>query len=215
MSEKRLPMPAFPEADLEFEDHVIHEVEQHDGSYTIKHEGWCLWCGESCPVEPKVGDTARFYGKGIGHRIRGLFINGVKIWYLTPAEDEQKSYEDLYGRDAQDWLDRWDTSKGVFSIEMGGLGSGYEQAIQITAAEALRWFLANKPTWTDETWNDVRERLQASMFENDEVKKLGLSGAQYGAPVNLAGHLYRKGPIGVLKDERLKERHIQVNKHFP
>jgi hypothetical protein len=56
-------------------------------------------------------------------------------------------------------------------------------------AEALRWFLANKPTWTNETWSDVRERLQASMFENDEVKKLGLSGAQYGS-----AFLTRKAP---------------------
>ena len=84
-----------------------------------------------------------------------------------------------------------------------------------TAAEALRWFLANKPTWTDETWSDVRERCQTSMFENDEVKQLGLSGAQYGSAVNPAGHFYRKGPISVLKDEQVKDRHIQVSKNFP
>ena len=208
-------MDAYPVDDIEFEDKIIDDVEAHDGTYTIKCDGWCMWCGESCPAQPKAGDVARFYGGGIGRRVRGLFTNGVKFWYRTPDEDEQTAKEDSYGKDSQDWLDRWDANKSVWSIEMGGFGPGYEQCVQITVAEALRWFLENKPRWDDATWKQVGEALQAAMFANEKVKQLGLSGAQYGAAVNLASLFYEAGPIAVLTDERMKDRKIQVNRTFP
>ena len=39
------------------------------------------------PVIPQVGGTARQYGRG--GRVRGLFIDGVKIWYRTKAEEKE------------------------------------------------------------------------------------------------------------------------------
>ena len=207
-------MHAYPTDDFEYQDHTIDAVEVHNGTYTIKCDGWCM-CGDDSPVQPKVGDTARFYGRGIGFRIRGLFINGARVWYRTPAEDDRKADEDAYGKDSQEWLDRWDADKGVWSIELGGLGPGYEQCIQITAAEALRWLLQNKPKPVGATWKAVGEELQTAMFANEKVTRLGLSGAQYGAAVSFAARLYELGPIAVLTDERVKDRKVQVCRTFP
>ena len=46
-------------------------------------------------------------------------------------------------------------------------------------------------------------------------KHMGFSGAQVGAAIQLAAHLYRKGPRACMEDEAVKDRHIQVSKAMP
>lgn len=125
----------------------------------------------------------------------------------------------MYGVDADDWLKKWDAGEIVWSIEMGGLGPGYEQCIHITAAEILRYLLNKKydaSKWDNiETWEKDRDDIQQMSFNNSEIKKLGLSGAQWGAALSLATTLYRQGPRAVMTDEKVKDRHIQVQKTFP
>lgn len=209
----------YPENDDDFEDKAIGSVAEHKGTYSITCDGWTLYCGDDCTTKPKAGQIARMYPRGIGGTIRGLFIDGVKIWYRT--EDEQKEYSEiqLYGLDAQDWLNRWDKGDGVWSIEMGGIGPGYEQCIHITCAEILRWMLEHKPDaskWSEpESWKADREKIEQYGFKNEVIKALGLSGSQWGAALSLAAMFYNKGPRDVMNDDRVKDRHIQVQKHFP
>src|SRR5947207_3276662 len=113
----------FPADDTQFVENQISDVKREsDGTFSIGSGGWHLWCGKDCPIEPKVGQIARQYGKGIGARVRGLFIDGVKVWYRTEAEDKEQSEIESYGADATDWLARWDAGRSVWSIEMGGMG---------------------------------------------------------------------------------------------
>lgn len=127
--------------------------------------------------------------------------------------------EDLYEANAADWLRRWDEGKTVWSIEMGGLGPGYEQAIQIAVAEVLRHMLEKKynhSKWGDgKTWKSDIDQINEIMLNNPIVNNLGLSGAQFGAAVSLASHLYRKGPRKLMEDPDLKDRKIQISKNFP
>jgi len=206
--------------DTEFKDHKIEKVEKCGEGWTITHDKClCFFVPSDSPVEPKVGMTARFYGKGMGHPVRGLFIDGKKVYYRTTEEEKEYQAITLYGKDAQDWLDRWDAGKGVWSIEMGGIGPGYEQAIQITAAEILRHMLSENydhSKWeSTEGWKKDRDKIEKHSFENKTIKNFGLSGAQYGGALNLASNLFRMGPRKVMKDERVKDRHIQVSKYFP
>ena len=210
----------YPANDKQFEDKIITSVEkQSDGTYAIGCDGWHLWCGKECPVVPEVGQTSRQYGKGIGAPVRGLFINDVKVWYRTEAEDEDHRETQMYGADAADWLARWDAGKGVWSIEMGGLGPGYEQAIQITAAEVLRHLLEAKydpSLWQDkDVWARDREQIEKAVFANERIKAMGLSGAQWGGAVSLATKLYMDGPRKIMNEPSIKDRHIQVNRTFP
>lgn len=126
---------------------------------------------------------------------------------------------EMYGKGASDWLQRWDNGGTVWTIEMGGLGPGYEQAIQITCAEILRHLLAKKydyEKWKDqEQWKHDRNAIEDFGYKNEIIKKLGISGAQLGAAMNLAAMLYRRGPVAVMTDERVKDRHIQVSNNFP
>lgn len=210
----------YPENDDDYEDQLIEKVSvQPDGTYVITCDGWALWCGKECPVKPKVGQTARMYPPGVGRQIRSLFIDGVKIWYRTESEQKEHNEIQLYGAEAKDWLARWDRGESVWSIEMGGIGPAYEQCIHITCAEIVRWFIQNgcdAAKWvTDERWKADREAMEKALHEVEAVKVLGLSGAQWGAAVNLASRLYRYGPRVIVDDPAVKDRKILVQKHFP
>ena len=127
--------------------------------------------------------------------------------------------EKIYGKDSKEWLKRWDNGDAVWSIEMGGLGPGYEQAIQITFVEMLRYLFNknyNTTTWNDkEIWKADLKKMETYAFSNETIKKLGLSGAQWGAAMNLAIIFYKRSPVNIMNDDQVKNRHIQINKYFP
>lgn len=85
----------FPDGDNEFEDGVLDEVRQegsgwcisrtNDGSFSIMPPGDAL---NPDGVVPQVGDRCRFYGKGFGYPVRGVFLNGKRVFYRTPAEQQ-------------------------------------------------------------------------------------------------------------------------------
>ena len=211
-----------PEPDKQYREVKITKVEPQErtGGWSITFDdGWSFWVDAQSPVEPKPGMTARMYGKGIGSAVRGLFLDDVKVYYWTEAEYAEKQEIDMYGASPADWLDRWDTGKGVWSIEMGGLGPGYEQAIQITMAEILR-HMVNKgydwKKWEDNAqWKRDRDEIDEMGHSNPIIKQLGLSGAQWGAAMGLAAQFFRRGPRGVMNDKEVKDRHIQVQRTFP
>lgn len=211
----------FPENDDRFEDKTIDRVSEEDGSgwAVTFNDGWSLFVPADSPVVPAVGMRARLYGQGIGTAVRGLFLSGQQVYYRTEAEDEEYRENELYGSDAREWLRRWDAGRSVWTIEMGGLGPGYEQCIHIVCAEVLRYWLDTGVTAddfaTDESCKALSDRTREWAFQNETIKKLGLSGAQYGAGVHIAGHLLRRGPRAIMKDEAVKDRHIQVSRSFP
>lgn len=206
--------------DSEFELTEIAKVTpSKDGWDVTRADGWCFFVSRKHGVEPHVGDVARFYGKGIGCPVRGLYLGGRRVFYRTEEEQKAHSQREIYGSSVVDWLSRWDAGKGVWSISMGGLGPGYEQAIQVTVAELVRIMLGapfDAGDWENlEVWERDRDAIRVKAFENDVINSMGLSGAQYGAALSLAAKLYMDGPIAVMTNESLKERHIQVSKHFP
>lgn len=208
----------FPENDNQYQEHRIESVQtQGDGHVLGLDDSGGLFV-QAYEGVPKVGDTLRCYGKGFGYPIRGIFIDGVKVRYQTEEEYKQSSLEQQYGKDAEDWLKRWDNGEGVPSVEMGGMGPCYEQAIQITAAEILRDALKNfksEEVESDEAWEAMWEEINERSFKNPMIKSLGLSGAQYGAARSVAAMIFKRGPIAALSDEKVKDRRISVRKYFP
>lgn len=82
---------SFPENDTQFEDTLITSVDgdREHGWNITRSEGWCFGVPKDSPIVPKVGMSARFYGKGIGYTVRGLFLNGVEVFYRTEAIDAE------------------------------------------------------------------------------------------------------------------------------
>lgn len=209
----------FPRDD-QYEDDVIDTVSKDTDGWSItKKDGWSFFIPSSSPVEPQPGMTVRMYSRGMGYPVRGVYLDGVKVYYRTATEEAEHREIESYGRDAADWLARWDAGKGVWSIEMGGLGPGYEQAIQMTAAEVLRHLLDAKydhAAWSDtEVWQRDRKAIETAGFSNEIIKALGLSGAQWGAAVSIATKLYMDGPRKIMNEPSIKDRHIQVSRTFP
>lgn len=210
----------FPKLDSSWEEASIARVGRCGDGWTIERaDGWSFFVPSSSPVTPKVGMTARFYGEGIGRPVRGLFLGGVQVFYRTEAEDKFHQNTLLYGSNPTEWLKRWDAGQTVWSIEMGGLGPGYEQAIQIAAAEILRHLLEKSYDamgWlSSNAWANDRAAIETYGFANARVQALQLSGAQWNAALSLATALYKNGPIALALDARNKERLIQVSRRFP
>lgn len=123
-----------------------------------------------------------------------------------------------YGADAVEWLKRWDSGRSVWTIEMGGLGPGYEQGIHVLCAEVLRVWIDQKidaTKWTEaDEWKKAHEIADKHCIALPAIDALCLSGAQWGAAINIAHHLYKRGPRNVMADPEVKDRHIQVSKGF-
>lgn len=213
-------MNQYPSNDDQFEDTAVIAVDpQEDGGWIIKRaDNWSFFIQESTIV-PEVGMHARFYGKGLGYLVRGLFLNGQEVFYRTRDEADEKQKAELYGENIEDWLRRWDAGKTVWSIEMGGMGPGYEQAIQITAAEMVRNLIKHKFNSTMGQDRDEREvilkRIGNELLDNPMIQSLGLSGAQWSGALNLAIQLYVHGPQAVMSDDAVTDRQIQVSRNFP
>jgi hypothetical protein len=119
---------------------------------------------------------------------------------------------------AQEAIKRWDQGDILVSIEMGGMGPGYEQTIQTCAIEILRDALIASNPLTEETFRDLADIT--IHFHNESLG--GLSGAQAGAAISLAWQAFSLGWSGML--ERAKEamgpvefldRRIMVSGYWP
>lgn len=67
-------MNKFPKGDDAFEEVGIDSVKDEKSGWSItRSDGWSFFIGKEHGVEPKPGMTARFYGKGIGFAVRGIY----------------------------------------------------------------------------------------------------------------------------------------------
>jgi hypothetical protein len=206
---------AYPADDAQYEEHTITKI---TGSGLAMSSGFSIGLPLDSPVVPQVGNRIRLYGKGIGYAVRGMFIDGVKVYYRTEAQEVEFRDTERFGATCEEWLRRWDEGRSVWSVVMGGLGPGYEQAIQIAAAETLRRLIDIKfdLTQTDEQWEKTwKEQVQGHLDNLPKYEALGLSGMQLGAASNLAMMLYRRGPVKAFKDPVVKDRLILISKNFP
>lgn len=123
---------------------------------------------------------------------------------------------------AADALARWDRGDCLSSIEMGGLGPGYEQAIQVGTMELIRDMLREQFVVPAEggdeavskaAWEQLQERLMVLERRYD----WGLSGAQAGAIKTLAWRYVRDGWEATLASMRKHDtdRIISISRHWP
>ena len=79
----------FPINDDDFKDVGILAVEDHGPGqgWSIKRDDhWMFGVPAESPVIPAVGMVARFYGRGLGYQVRGLFLDGQRVFYRTEKE---------------------------------------------------------------------------------------------------------------------------------
>ena len=109
-------------------------------------------------------------------------------------------------------LARWDAGESLFSVEMGGLGPGYEQAIQIAFIELLRACFGKVDAKSN--IEDVRKVLDEETHRISKEMDLRLSGAQAGVAQNLAWNFLQHDSWVDTLNTVAKERLIQISKRF-
>lgn len=113
--------------------------------------------------------------------------------------------------DAAEQLRRWDAGETIWTIEMGGMGPGYEQAIQVCAIEIVRDNLG-KALPVDGS-DEIRVFGDSTLSRIDNVLG-GLTGAMFGAARQLAYKWIQIGPAKVLEHVPV-DRRIQCSNAFP
>lgn len=126
----------------------------------------------------------------------------------------------LYPKTAADALARWDSGQPIFTVEMGGLGPGYEQCIHIICFNLIRAFKdAPRELFddSDASRKQIGKAMDEHLWADPEISKLGLSGAQAGAGKALAYRAIRDGWRAMLESAKadIPDRLIQVSKGFP
>ena len=124
------------------------------------------------------------------------------------------AWKDMTARDA---LMRWDADEPVWTVEMGGLGPGYEQCIQLMMFELMRAML-DKPCTAEkgdaEAWQKYGEEIEETPAVKEIMSKLSPSGAQYMAALNLSNVITTRGYAWTM-ERAGEERLILVSKNFP
>ena len=85
----------------------------------------------------------------------------------------------------EDALAAWDRGETVWACDMGGMGPGYEQCIQIMGFEMLRAMLDHPGDWSKMTgkegrdeWQKYQDMIEALPEVKAVISHLGPSGAQ-------------------------------------
>lgn len=115
-------------------------------------------------------------------------------------------------------LVEWDAGRTVWTVEMGGLGPGYEQAIQILAMECLRELVRVDFKWPEKVDKRASDKCRAILepvvSKVNEWPGCGFSGAQVGAAMQIAAKFHRQGPVAAL-DSAPEDRRTMVCKTWP
>ncbi len=213
-------MTNYPENDEGwFEDTLSSVVDAGDNMTVITTGDGISFMLDSDP-RLKVGVNCRFYGRGLGDTVRGLFVNGEQLFYRTAEEEQERRQIEIYGADAKEWLKRWDNDHAVWSVELGGMGPSYEQCIQVLVAEYVRAGLQSGIDFSSED----SSRHFSALFNytalhptiNQVHEHLGPSGAQVGAAKWFSYRLLTMSPKdAVEKSTSSAENHILVSRSFP
>ncbi len=107
-------------------------------------------------------------------------------------------------------LAKWNDKKTVWSVEMGGLGPGYEQCIQVMIFEMCNVGIDAKLPIQHKEKAEAFEKLIEPIISKLDEQFGGFSGAQVGAAKNVAFKFLTKGYNECLNDSAIKNRKIQV-----
>ena len=80
----------YPDGDLEFEEYLVREVKfdaDAPGCHVVVSRGGVVSFVPPPGSKVAEGSKIRLYGRGLDSPIRGLFVDGIKCFYRTEAED--------------------------------------------------------------------------------------------------------------------------------
>lgn len=106
----------------------------------------------------------------------------------------------------------WRAGKTVWSASLGGLGPGYEQAIQVLLWEILARWTGAPPASEDNKYPEAYNKHVEQVIA--DLDRFGFSGAQVGAAKATAYQFMAYGYEHMM-DKLPDDRWIQVSRNFP
>lgn len=193
----------FPENDAQFSESSLRSVVKDDDGYTVtSDDGWSFSLPLVAGAEPKAGDTMRLYGRGLGYTVRGAFVNGVKFFYRTEAEDEQRN-EEYREKQRQDKVAAFKKNKADYDRRFAALPEVFQRRLTRfregnpnfrVEFEPYEMMVCEQAVLFAEAFNTV-DGLQnfAKLSWDEQVKAVpgvdeGHSGNSFGCAVRLAYH---------------------------
>lgn len=128
----------YPMYDDEYENDVIDGVHAYSdgtwaihlktgpGSFTVMGKDHKL---NPNGIVPQVGDAVRFYGKGFGYAVRGLFVRGQRMFYRTKAEQDVWSNLERMRLDAIE-RERWENTREERARQVAELPDVFSRRIE-------------------------------------------------------------------------------------
>jgi len=124
-----------------------------------------------------------------------------------------------FAAECRELLEKWDNGETIWTLEMGGMGPGYEQCIQIMAVEFTRAAIDLPLEGPDEEKNKTFSESCDLALKPINEQLGGVSGAQWGAAKWLAYKwLHVVGPAGLQAEAKQHDdadRCILADKGFP
>jgi len=195
------------ERDQQFETYKVKGARPCDRGWELSLEdGGCILCtNERCQREPQQGETARFYGKGFGYRVRGIVIEGRVYRYQTPAEDEVE-----FKAQCDQWQRERDEATEKHKAEIAQ-GKHMPVPFQLKASGRADWErgLANNSDpygrccylfaadWAALMEKEIASGKTVAAVAKDASReadrKHGVTGFMYGVAVSLLAHCWEHG----------------------
>ena len=117
----------------------------------------------------------------------------------------------------QDAVKRFRKGDPVWTIELGGMGPGYEQALQLILWAIMAEWDADRPL-PEPQGNSFPEEFNKhvdAVIERHDKSLGGLSGAQVGAAKNTAWQFMRQGYGEMIVKAREEDRTIMFDTFWP
>lgn len=108
----------------------------------------------------------------------------------------------------QEAIKQWNAGSPIFSIDMSGMGPGYEQGIQITVFEMIKLLKFKCPNKAQ-----THKVLDDALAKVDKKYDIGHSGASAGAAIWLAHKILSTGYAETINTAP-KDRLIQVDNNW-
>ncbi len=169
-----------PDADTEFWEDVLAAVTKGVGGYRVEgEEGWSFWLNDP-GFAPELGQTIRFYGRGIGCVVRGVSIAGRVAFYRSPAEQEAEDEKRRADFDKSRRLALLETKiPRVVTpgfewtedmAEVSGFGGGYERACRQMISQGCAWWSAHPDA--DPKFHGYKEVYGLCVEDNEDARTL-------------------------------------------
>lgn len=125
----------------------------------------------------------------------------------------------MFHKTAEELVAAWDRGDTIWSLSMGGLGPGYEQAIQVMAVEFARAGIGSVRPSDNKAADAAWEAICSPVLSRIDGEIGGASGSMYGVAKWLAFQwVHGGGPAALMARAReygQDDRMIQVSKSWP